>query len=93
MEHVNGWCFRGIYKGGLWEDDLHVSAHFTSPILLVVIFTRRCFLDVLIESQYFLIRKHAKHQIHDLFFDYPSGKRSPIGRHAFEFLCLFNDVN
>ena len=18
-------CFRGIYKGGLWEDDLHVS--------------------------------------------------------------------
>ena len=27
MEHVNGWCFRGIYKGGLWENDLHVSAH------------------------------------------------------------------
>ena len=26
MEHVNGWCFRGIYKGGVWEDDLHVSA-------------------------------------------------------------------
>ena len=26
MEHVNGWCFRGIYKDGLWEDDLHVSA-------------------------------------------------------------------
>ena len=26
MEHVNGWCFRGIYKGGQWEDDLHVSA-------------------------------------------------------------------
>ena len=26
MEHVNGWCFRGIYNGGLWEDDLHVSA-------------------------------------------------------------------
>ena len=26
MEHVSGWCFRGIYKGGLWEDDLHVSA-------------------------------------------------------------------
>ena len=25
MEHLNGWCFRGIYKGGLWEDDLHVS--------------------------------------------------------------------
>ena len=24
MEHVNGWCFRGIYKGGLWEDDLHL---------------------------------------------------------------------
>ena len=21
MEHVNGWCFRGIYKGGLWEND------------------------------------------------------------------------
>ena len=26
MEHVNGLCFRGIYKGGLWENDLHVSA-------------------------------------------------------------------
>ena len=26
MEHVNGWCFRGIYKGGLWEVDLYVSA-------------------------------------------------------------------
>ena len=26
MEHVNGWCFCGIYKGGLWENDLHVSA-------------------------------------------------------------------
>ena len=26
MEHVNCWCFRGIYKGGLWEDDLHVFA-------------------------------------------------------------------
>ena len=26
MEHVNGWCFRGIYKVGLWENDLHVSA-------------------------------------------------------------------
>ena len=25
MEHVNGWCFRGIYNG-LWENDLHVSA-------------------------------------------------------------------
>ena len=26
MEHVNGWCFRGIYKVGLWENDLHVFA-------------------------------------------------------------------
>ena len=25
MEHVNGWCFRGIYKGGLWEV-VYVSA-------------------------------------------------------------------
>ena len=24
MEHVNGWWFREIYKGGLWDDDLHV---------------------------------------------------------------------
>ena len=36
MEHVNGWCFRGIYKGGLWENDLHVSA-----LLLTVIPTVR----------------------------------------------------
>ena len=33
MEHVNGWCFRGIYKGGLWEDDLHVSAPIDSGYL------------------------------------------------------------
>ena len=25
MEHVIDWCFRDIYKGGLWEDDLYVS--------------------------------------------------------------------
>ena len=24
MEHVNDWCFRDIYKGGLWEDDLYM---------------------------------------------------------------------
>ena len=30
VEHVNGWCFRGIYKGGLWEDDLHVSSRLLS---------------------------------------------------------------
>ena len=27
MEHVNVWCFRDIYKGGLWEDDLYVFVH------------------------------------------------------------------
>ena len=32
MEHVSGWCFRGIYKGGLWEDDLHVSAQHEGEI-------------------------------------------------------------
>ena len=32
MEHVNGWCFRGIYKGGLWGDDLHVSARVIETI-------------------------------------------------------------
>ena len=32
MEHVNGWCFRGIYKGGLWEDDLHVSVRIVVAI-------------------------------------------------------------
>ena len=26
VEHVNDWCFRDIYKGGLWDDDLHVCA-------------------------------------------------------------------
>ena len=35
MEHVNGWCFRGIYKGGLWEDDLHVSAQQLGPTIMV----------------------------------------------------------
>ena len=27
MEHVNDWCFRDIYKGGLWEGDLDVCVH------------------------------------------------------------------
>ena len=26
MEHVNVWCFRDIYKAGLWEEDLDVCA-------------------------------------------------------------------
>ena len=26
VEHVNDWCFRDIYKDGLWEDDLYVCA-------------------------------------------------------------------
>ena len=26
MEHVNDCCFRDIYKGGLWEEDLDVCA-------------------------------------------------------------------
>ena len=38
MEHGNGWCFRGIYKGGLWEDDLHVSAHIYTFNVLIVYF-------------------------------------------------------
>ena len=25
-EHMKGWCFHGIYEGGLWKDDLYVSA-------------------------------------------------------------------
>ena len=41
MEHVNGWCFRGIYKGGLWENDLHVSAHTVPLIGTVIVFTSR----------------------------------------------------
>ena len=36
MEHVNGWCFRGIYKGDLWEDDLHVSALLSCLLLIPV---------------------------------------------------------
>ena len=32
MEHVNDWCFRDIYKGGLWDDDLHVCAHLAETI-------------------------------------------------------------
>ena len=34
MKHVNDWCFRGIYNGGLWEEDLHYSAlKKASPVL------------------------------------------------------------
>ena len=27
VEHVNDCCFRDIYKGGLWEEDLDVCAN------------------------------------------------------------------
>ena len=27
MKHVNDLCFRGIYNGGLWEEDLHYYVH------------------------------------------------------------------
>ena len=34
MEHVNDWCFRDIYKDGLWEDEYHVCAlKRVSPVL------------------------------------------------------------
>ena len=34
MEHVNDWCFRDIYKCGLWEGDLDVCAlKRLSPVL------------------------------------------------------------
>ena len=32
MEHVNNWCFRDIYKDGLWEDDLYVCAQIRSTV-------------------------------------------------------------
>ena len=38
MEHVNCWCFRGIYKGGLWENDLHVSAHLSEELNIYIMF-------------------------------------------------------
>ena len=37
MEHVNGFCFRGIYKGGLWVDDLHVSAQGVHVVILAFV--------------------------------------------------------
>ena len=40
MEHVNGWCFRGIYKGGLWENDLHVSAQLTAFYCTTIMSTK-----------------------------------------------------
>ena len=36
MKHVNDWCFRGIYNGGLWEEDLHFSAQRELIYLLLV---------------------------------------------------------
>ena len=44
MEHVNGWCFRGIYKGGLWENDLHVSAQWLHQSFLVPVLSSEFFL-------------------------------------------------
>ena len=37
MEHVNDWCFRDIYKGGLWDDDLHVCALNQKAINMIVV--------------------------------------------------------
>ena len=57
MEHVNGWCFRGIYKGGLWEDDLHVSAQ--KALFFVV--PRLSYLVILYYPytwSYFIIHSH-----------------------------------
>ena len=35
VNHVNDWCFRDIYNGGLWEDDLYVCAlKRASPVLV-----------------------------------------------------------
>ena len=32
MERVNNCCFRDIYKGGLWEEDLDVGARLAETI-------------------------------------------------------------
>ena len=53
MEHVNGWCFRGIYKGGLWEDDLHVSAHIHGYIVYMFVYT--CILDIWVRVYMYIL--------------------------------------
>ena len=47
MEHVNDWCFRDIYKGGLWDDDLHVCARIriligTTVVRIAIVQTKSC---------------------------------------------------
>ena len=57
MEHVNGWCFRGIYKGGLWEDDLHVSARVietTDTNTVGLWSTRSLAISTLVNSHHFI---------------------------------------
>ena len=48
MEHVNDWCFRDSYKGGLWEEDLHVCALHNSYgfVLRSLLLPVRCLLSV-----------------------------------------------
>ena len=36
MEHTNDCCFRDIYKGGLWEEDLDVCARNARKLTNVV---------------------------------------------------------
>ena len=40
MKHVNDWCFRDIYKGGLWEDDLYVCVPLPLCMFLVALAAR-----------------------------------------------------
>ena len=69
MEHVNGWCFRGIYNGGLWENDLHVSAHFRSSILAGSVFkdifsAALCRIIFVFESPHCVSFKHRPFSIY-----------------------------
>ena len=38
MEHTIGWCFHGIYNGGLGEDKLHVAALYLNFVTVVTLF-------------------------------------------------------
>ena len=39
VEHVNDWCFRDIYEGGLCGDDLYVSVPMMITVYIVFMFS------------------------------------------------------
>ena len=59
MEHANDWCFRDIYKAGLWEDDLYISVLKAQTCKSL----KPIALHVLMKHCYFVLNKPLRHSL------------------------------